>query len=575
MSCERFEELRLARAAGPLAPAEEAALTAHLGTCAACARFARELDALERELPAALREPAGDPEAAARRFLAEAPPRPGRTRRWALAAAALLLGGLLWVWVDAQLAAGPAAGVLLEGGAGGVEATLPDEGRFRLAPGARAQVLSLAPRALRLIEGRVECRVRPGSGPFQVHTQLGKVSVVGTEFSVALEGAGVNRKQGAALGSAMLVVGVATGVVLVEAADGRSQARVGPGQVALVDPAAGVSVHELAALKKDAAEATRLRGVESELASARERLTRAEAELATLRAAAPTARPGPAAPTEQEPVAEAAPGGSIEDQVRAVDWREAARALLANTLREEGKEPDPATLEAISRFRLAMARLARTLGVESAGGAFSDRRVAAAFLPEWIGAVAGELTPEQRKRLAEAVAAGTLDETGKVPDCYLGRMLAAARRAQRTEELLDRVLDPEQGRRWVEKTGDDPYFAAFLSISHSTYGGRTRDDLTARVSEHWVEAFKLDAGMLPLLRGRAAGYVADALALPAPAAGLPGRARRRAALDRRVRQLELQIAAEAALAAELPLDPEARKRVLRGSSRIVDVRLGD
>lgn len=108
MSCRKFEKLMQERAEGELAPDEARALQAHVNECPACARTARELDAITTALgripseeppPALARAVAARVRAAARRQ--PSPPAPQWWPRPAPAALALAtaLIALAWLWL--------------------------------------------------------------------------------------------------------------------------------------------------------------------------------------------------------------------------------------------------------------------------------------------------------------------------------------------------------------------------------------------------------------------------------------------------------------------------------------------
>lgn len=160
--------------------------------------------------------------------------RVGRTRRWALAsavvAAGLVAAAGAW-WLLGAYPAPRVAGPFTVVGGGGVRrgatlvanqrpATLSLGGycRVQLHPGSRVRVAGERnAEEVFLEEGGVTCEVEPGAGRFAVTTDVGTVTVTGTEFTVQL----LEGKGDATMGGMRMLVRVAVGAVLVSGSWGQ------------------------------------------------------------------------------------------------------------------------------------------------------------------------------------------------------------------------------------------------------------------------------------------------------------------------------------------------------------------
>lgn len=572
MTCAEAEERRLVLAAEPGTTDES--LAAHLRGCDACRRFSADLDRVEAGLAGALRAAVSGPasEGTAAKVLA-ALPRRRRSRAGLLVAAGLLVTAA-GVALTTRGPRAPGPGELLLERAG--ESPIGDGAWVRPGPDARARVVSLAPRRLSLEAGRLDCRVRPGSGSFVVQAPHGRVSVVGTEFSVFVlppggggSAMGLDRKSLAVGGGAgALVVTVLAGVVLLEA-DGGGSAKVHAGQVGFAD-ARGVEVAELASLRALADRGKQAEALEAELAAARARLGAAEAELRGLRERAPAAAPSSPTPATSDAGAPA-PADPVARALAGLDWGEAARALARNGRRGARHELSAEELAALSRLQLTLVELAKALGTDDVDGVFDDPRVVEAYLPAWVDALGTNLDPAQRERLRQLARRSATGVTpGAKAPTYLRKKLGEVRAALELDATLAEVLRPEQRAAYVESVGDDPFFGS-RHLSTRDHGSGTPTKLAESVTDDWLELFRLDPALRPLVQARALDFVTAALGVPAVDRALEPIARRRATLERTARLIELQLAAEEALAAELPVDDAARARIQTGSPTLINV----
>lgn len=483
MDCERVRDGMALRVTGPLSPSEEEGVSRHLAECAACRVESARLKRLVSVLQAVPEEEWSRPPKTAT---------PKKSFGMAVAA------GVLFA-IGASLAAPrwgerPALeGDFVQDGATWTASTSSSAvalagHRCVCRKGTRIRIAG--PKELELESGRVE--VSGEGGKFRIGTPLGRVDVLGTEFSVE-----VMPVKKSAVGGFLVGVFVTSGVV------SYGDLRLERGQAAVAETGKAprkVQGRDLEQRLRTAQEAGRT--LERKLAALDFEKARLTAELAAVQTGTPV--PAPAKLTPED---------------RRGRFRRLARLFVSARPREvPAPPPDDPDAPMSARGSLDPKMLAEAVAaanelnvtIFAPGGSLAYREFAQELLLEMLeshGAVADAYRAKVEAAVAQAY--------GPVKDTYefsFEKNQAVVQALGRAIDLLENTLDPKAmddiARLAVEMIGS----GALPSFSSGAGQSPTPEGIATMVGSLLTKSLGLEESQAPLLQAVVAEWMPSVLA---------------------------------------------------------------